>query len=398
LLWKQNNEMKMKKTLVIMGSHSRTVSLFDWSRTDCEIWLFNEAANAKNEKGQLKYPKCDAVFQMHHEAIWRNPKNRSDKDHYIWLSSGNTPLIYMQEAYPDVPKAIRYPIEDVLLLIKNVSMVVNSKEEKFTYFTSSPDYALALAAHMCKYKKRYERIEVWGIEMEMESEVYFSQRTGFGFWLGYLTGLGVSIVYNGMIFKEPMYGYEGDIAISSKDIEKRIADLTAELSNDSKQYQEEAKVFLDGLSRLITQDLGSEIERQLNEIIKRNERAAVLNGKIKEEERYLEKAKIMENAAGVAVFAAGEFDGQKLGLSKQLFQMQLDAPNLKNLVRMQFAKLLGLEIGSENRRKALEEFGHMTAELMNKNMIIFHVIGAIQENQYYLDSSKQSLRLAKEKK
>lgn len=138
----------MKKTLVIMGSHSRTVSLFDWSRTDCDIWLFNEAANAKNENGQLKYPKCDVVFQMHHEAIWRNPKNRSDSGHYKWLSESQTPPIYMQEAYPDVPKAIRYPIEDILSLVKNVRMVVNGEDKQFKFFTSSPDYALALAAYI----------------------------------------------------------------------------------------------------------------------------------------------------------------------------------------------------------------------------------------------------------
>ncbi len=376
-----------------MGSHSRTVSLFDWSRTDCEIWLFNEAANAKNEKGELKYPKCDAVFQMHHEAIWRNPKNRSDRNHYKWLFSGHTPVIYMQEAYPHIPKAIRYPLEDVLSLTKNVRMVVNREEKKFRYFTSSPDYALALAALLCKRDKRYKKIEIWGIELETESEIYFSQRTGLGFWLGYLAALGINLVFNGAIFNEPMYGYEGDIAISSKDIEKRIADLTAELGHDDQKYQNEAKIFLDALSRLLDEDSGLEVEKELDEILKRNERAAILNGKIKEGERYLEKARIMENAAGAAVFAAGEFDGAKLDFSRQQFQMRLEASNLNRLIRMQLAKLLSLEKGSENRKKALDEFGRMIAEFMNKNMILFHVIGAIAENQYYVDSCKQSLRI-----
>lgn len=369
------------------------MSLFDWSRTDCEVWLFNEAANVKDEKGNLRYPKCDAVFQMHNEAIWRNPKNRSDEDHFKWLSSGKTPPVYMQEAYPDVPKAIRYPIEDVLSLIKNVQMVVNDKEEQFNYFTSSPDYALALAAYFCKYEKRYHHVEVWGIELETESEIYFSQRTGFGFWVGFLAGLGVPVIYNGGIFNEPMYGYEGDIAIPSKDIKKRIADLIAELGNDTEQYQKEAKVFLESLSRLITEDLGSEIERELNEIIKRNQRSAILNGKIKESERYLEKAKIMEETSGAAVFAAGEFDGQKLGNHKLQLQLRLEASNLSGLISIQLQKLLGFEKDSENRKKALDKLGHMVAEFMNKNMILFHATGAMQDNQYYLDSCKQSLRL-----
>jgi len=388
----------MKKNLVIMGSHPRTLKLFDWSRTDCEIWLFNEAANAKDAKGGLKYPKCDAVFQMHHEAIWRNPKNRSDLDHYQWLSSGKTSPIYMQEAYPDVPKSVRYPIEAVLSLVENVRMVVNGEEKKFQYFTSSPDYALALAALMWKKGKRYGRVEVWGIELETESEVYFSQRTGLGFWLGYLAALGIPLVFNGAIFNEPMYGYEGDIALSSQDIEKRIADLTAELGNNSEQYQKEAKVFLDGLSRLLTQDIGSEIEKELNEILKRNERAAILNGKIKESERYLNKAKVMESAAGASVFAAGEFDGARQGYSKQQLQIQLEMVNFNAQIAAQLRKLLGFEKGSQERKQAVDQFGHMVAELMNKNMFLFHVIGALQDNQYYLDSCRQSLRLAKNRK
>ena len=303
----------------------------------------------------------------------------------------------MQEAYPDVPKSIRYPIEDVLSLVKNIRMVVNGQEKKFQYFTSSPDYALALVALMWKNNKRYERVEIVGIELETESEVYFSQRTGLGFWLGYLAALGIPLTFNGGIFNEPMYGYEGDIALSSKDIEKRIADLTQELGNDSEQYQKEAKVFLEGLSRLLTQDVGSETERELNEIIKRNERAAILNGKIKESERYLEKAKTMEDAAGVAVFAAGEFDGTRQGYGKQQLQIQLETVNFNAQIVAQLRKLLGFEKGSEDRRRAVDEFGHMIAEFMNKNMIRFHAIGAMQDNQYYLDSCRQSFRLAKTK-
>lgn len=388
----------MKETLIIMGSHPKTLKFFDWSRTDCDIWLFNEAATGKNEKGESKYPRCDAIFQMHHEAIWRNPKNRSDSNHYKWLSSGKTPTVYMQEAYPDIPKSVRYPIEDVLSLVNNVGMVVNGHGEQFKYFTSSPDYALALVAYNWKKGKRYKRVEIVGIELETESEVYFSQRTGFGFWLGYLTALGIPLVYNGSIFNEPMYGYEGDVAISSKDIEKRISDLKQELGDDSEKYQKEAKVFLESVSGLLTQNIGPEIEKQLNEIIKKNERAAILNGKIKESERYLEKARAMEEASGASVFAAGEFDGTRQAYGKQQLQLQLETVNFNTHIAAQMRKLLEFEVGSEERRIAVDEFGQMMAEFMNKNMVLFHAVGAMQENQYYLDSCRQSVRLTKKRK
>ena len=175
--------------------------------------------------------------------------------------------------------------------------------------------------------------------------------------------------------------------------EKRIAGLTAELGNDNEKYQKEAKVFLDGLSGLITKDVGSEVEKKLNEILKRNKPAAILNGKIQESRRYLDKAKVMEGAAGASVFAAGEFDGARMGYGKQQMQIQLELVNFNTQIAAQLRKLLTFEKGSEDRKKAVDEFGHMIAEFMNKNMILFHVIGAMQDSQYYLDSCKQSTRL-----
>lgn len=386
----------MKKTLVIMGTHPRSVKFFDWSRKDCDIWLFNEAPNAKNEKGELKYPKCDAFFQMHHEAIWRNPKNRSDQKHYSWLLSGKTPPVYMQEAYPEVPQALRYPIEDVLSLISNVKMVVNGIGKEYKYFSSTPDYALALAAHMCKYKKRYKRIEVWGIELETESE-YVYQRMGFGFWLGYIAALGVSLTIHGGLFNEPMYGYEGDVAITSSQIEGRIEELTAQLGNDKETYQQEAKNFLASLTELLTKNVAVDIQKKLNEIIRRNEPAGIFNGRINESHRYLEKSKAMEGTAKAAVFSPGEFDANRIGFKKQYVEVRLEATNLNAQLTMQLKRLLNLKKGSQKRRRALDEFGQMVAELMNKNMMMFHIAGAIQENQFYLDSYKHSLRRAGDK-
>ena len=232
-----------------MGTHSKSVKLFDWSRTDCEIWLFNEAPRAKDESGKLKYPKCDAFFQMHHEAIWRNPKNRSDAKHYNWLVSGKTPPVYMQEAYPEIPQAIRYPIEEVLSLVSNAGIVVDGKQKEFKYFSSSPDFAIALAAYFCKKQKRYEKIEIWGIELETYSE-YAYQRMGFGFWIGYLTALGIPLKINGKAFDEPMYGYEGDVIISSEKIEKRIDELTELVGKEREEYQIKAKEFLKNFEQM----------------------------------------------------------------------------------------------------------------------------------------------------
>jgi len=383
----------MKKTLVIMGTHPKGPDVFDWSRKDCDIWLFNEAPNAKKDNGEIMYPKANAFFQMHHEAIWKSPKNRSDENHYNWLKSGKTPTAYMQKKYKEVPKSVRYPIESVLSLVKNVRIVVNGKEKDFKYFSCSPDFALALVADMWKKGKRYKRVEVWGIELETESE-YQYQRTGFAFWTGYLAGLGVNLFLNNSIFDAPMYGYEGDVAISSKDIEKRIADLTKEIGDRKQVYTKEAKIFLDSLAGLLNKDISAVVQEELRDLTKRGEPTGILSGKIRESQRYLEKAVAMEKETGSSVFALGEFDGARLAFNKQYFTDRAEAERLSLNANSHLKKLLNLKKGSHKRQRAVEEFGNILAELMNKNMLLFHIVGATEENQYYVNSVKLSIRLS----
>lgn len=379
-----------------MGTHYKGLRDFDWKRTDCDIWMFNEAANAKRN-GKLIYPKTDVLFQLHHEAIWKNPKNRGDEKHYEWLKSGQTPPVYMQEKYEDVPNSIRYPLEEVLSFIDNVKIVVDGKEKIFKYFSSSPEYALALAAYMIKSSHKYTRVEVWGIELETESE-YAYQRTGFAFWNGYLAGLGIELILCNSIFDGPMYGYEGDIAISSEYLEKRIEDLTKELGEDKNLYNQDAKEFLDGLSGLLKGDISKSIEVKLNEITKKYERAGILNGQIKECKVYLEKAQAMERIAkGSSVFSMGEFDAMRHTRNNDYTKARNETANLNARITMHLKRLLLLKKGSQKRQKAINEIGSLIAEMMNRNMLLLHIVGAIKENQYFIDSAKLSIKEAIEK-
>lgn len=375
-----------------MGTHPNGFKKFDWSRTDCDIWMFNEAPSAKDEKKKLKYPNISAFFQMHNEAIWKSPKNRTDKNHYKWLASGKTPTAYMQEKYREVPKSVRYPIESVSSLVKNVRIVAKGKEKKFRFFSSSPDFALALVAQMWKQGKKYERVEIWGIELELETE-YRYQRTGFGFWCGYLAALGVNLVINNSIFDSPMYGYEGDIEIPSKVIKKRISDLSKELGDDKALYNKNANNFLESLSELVTKDISDDIEGRLNKLMEQAKQTAILNGKIKESTRYLGKALAMEKKAGISVFAPGEFDSTRISYNKQYLEVQVDATNLNTHIGILMRRLLNMKRGSQKRQSAVDEIGIQIANLMNKNILLLHIVGGIQENQFYLDSAKLSISL-----
>lgn len=368
----------MKKTLVIMGSHPNGARNFDWTRTDCDIWLFNEAPS--NEK----YKKSDAVFQLHTEAIWKSPKNRSDEGHYAWLKSGKTPKVYMQEKYKDVPKSVKYPIKDVIGLTDNIKLA-NGK--RFKYLTSSPDLALALVAQMYKEGKRYERVEIWGIELETESE-YRHQRTGFGFWVGYLAALGVNLEIHNHIFNSLIYGYEGDIALSSKDIQKRIDELKKGLGGD---YHAEANRLLGSIEGLFKRDISSEIQQGLLNLTKNYELNGITSGQIKESERYLEKALAMEKEAGVSVFSMGEFDGTRIDYSKQYSKERIETETINAKLTVSMEKIISLKPKSHKRKRAIVEFGSLMAELMNKNMLLLHIIGGMRENQYYLDTSNLSI-------
>lgn len=374
-----------------MGSHPKGVDRFDWSRKDCEIWLFNESPNAKAENGELKYPKCDAVFQLHHEAIWKNPKNRTDEKHYDWLSSGKTPKVFMQEKYPDVPNSVRYPLEDVLNLVKNIEINVDGKKKEFKFFTCSPDYALALVALMWKNGKKFESVEVWGIELETESE-YQYQRTSFGFWNGYLAALGIKLYLFTSIFDNPMYGYEGDVAIPSDLIQRRIDDHIKELGSDRDNYNQRAENLLKSLSGFLKEDITESVQKELLEITKLGEIAGIINGKIKESQRYLEKARAMEEKANASVFSLGEFDFARISYEKQYAQVRVEAAAIQARIDPQLKILLMLKKKSPKRQRAIDGLSRLLAEQMNNNMLLFHVLGAIQENKFYIESLKLSYK------
>lgn len=374
-----------------MGTHYKGLRDFDWKRRDCEIWMFNEAPNVKDKEGKKIYKKPDFLFQLHNQAIWKNPINRSDAKHYKWLKSKNAPPTYMQKKFQDVPNSIEYPIKNVLSLVKNIKINIDGKEKDFKYFSSTPDYALALVAELWNKGKKYKNVEIYGIELELETE-YVYQRMGFGFWLGVLAGMGIPVKIYSSIFNEPMYGYEGDLEISSKEIEKRINDLEKELGDDKKMYSDEANTFLLEVKHLSNKDVSSDIQTELNRIITENEHSAILNGKIFEARKYLEKAKQMEKTSGASIFSPGEFDDYKIRYQKLYEDLRLHTAILNAQMTDHLARLKNLKKGSSKRRRAVDELGKMIADFMNKNMQIFHYVGNIKENQFYLDSYRQGVK------
>ena len=211
-----------KLTVAIVGSHPLSREFAPWGR-GIPIWLFNEAPA---REGWAHGKECDALFQMHLPMIFRSKLNRHDDHYYEWLQQEHPFPIYMLEDYPDVPSAVRYPIEDIKSAFPNLTRRHREKPAKIKhYFTSSVCYALALAI-----MQGYERIEVYGTEFESPTE-YAQQRDAFMYWVGIALGRGleVEIVTSTGLLSEPLYGYEGTFMVDSQMIDAALRHWTEQV-------------------------------------------------------------------------------------------------------------------------------------------------------------------------
>jgi hypothetical protein len=188
------------KPVAIIGTNKKTRDLIDWN-LDADYWVFNEV-------GGLPWPlRVDGVFQMHMPEIWRRRTNVNDRNHYDWLQQPHPFPIWMQEQYTEVPSSVRYPRE----AITEKYLTGLGKE----IFTSTPDYAIALAIYQDRPK-----IHLFGIEMGADTEFY-RQRPGCYFWAGIAISQGIEIVLPSktLLFQDKLYGYEREVMIGQSEVE-----------------------------------------------------------------------------------------------------------------------------------------------------------------------------------
>lgn len=277
-----------------MGSHSGTRHQFNWERTDCDIWVFNEAMS------QSWCKRADAVFQLHKPVIWRNPNNRNDPHHCEWLQSGNTPTIIMQEAYPEIPKAERYPIE--------AAIAINPD-----FLSSSVAQAIALAVILM-----YRRIEVYGVEMETDTE-YRYQRDGVAWWCGYARGQGIDVDFHSLTYKYPVYGYGGDIKLDYQvDFIDRLEEVKtkcAELQNAYTNNTKEINKIIIAIGN--TGQMPANWNAIITEQAKLASTFGLFDGARQEIERYIKKADDMIKASGDFVFSRQEFEAMSTATAKK---------------------------------------------------------------------------------
>lgn len=353
----------MKDTIAIIGSHPRTRGEFDFSRDDCDIWVFNEAMRQDWVK------RADAVFQMHAEAIWRNPTNRNDPKHYEWLQNNRDVDVYMQDVYPDVPRSVRYPLDEIVDRFKS------------SYFTSSVAYALALACHL-----GYKRLELYGVEMETNTE-YGHQRPGVAFWLGVARGMGMEVDAHISMFSYPLYGYDGEVTMPYETFGQRIEVLQPALDELTAQYK---AAFMD-LKKAFDLFEGDGSQRVENTLFAAAEKQRDLSralgevsGRMQENKRYKEKADAMKKSAGEFLFSRQEFESAASDLKKKADQSQAEFIAFGNTLDHIHRNVKAAAKGSPKRKKLMDAYRqHIQQYLQIANRTSLF-IGASKENYDFL--------------
>jgi len=359
----------MKDILVIMGSHPGTRGLFDWTREDCDIVVFNEAMKMDWVK------RADYVMQMHVPTIWQNPGNRNDPNHYNWLKSGETPVIWMQEKYDDVPKSKRYPIERVL-------KISNRK-----YITSSAAYSIALGIHL-----GYQKIEIYGVEMATNTE-YVHQRPGVAYWIGIADALGVNVEFHGDLMTCPLYGYEGNITFPYTFFEERLATLEKSADEAKLIYNKASEVANNAIAEYMETGVNNKIDVLMQKAVEQAAAFGLQDGARQEILRYKKKADVQIEATGDFLFSRQEFEHAGTSLFKERERAIVKST--------EFAKKCGgaytAFINTQNpgkKKNRLDQFTAAVFEYVQSSTKVGMFDGAMKENRYLMAKLDELIRMA----
>lgn len=307
------------KTVAIVGSHTRTRNEVPWDNQEIDIWVFNESAS-------IGWPeRVDGVFQMHDEPIWKNPKNRNDPKYPKWMRRPHNYPVWMLDKYKEVPASESFPLDDICdELLANLY----KGEKRVRFFTSSVAYAIAQAINM-----GYEAIELYGVEMESETE-YRYQGEGVHFWLGVAVGRGltVRVAEKTRLFTEPLYGYEGGAYLGRKQLLERKELLQEHIEKVEKELDEINKKQGETMEQALSESDGKPGLADVNttkeyfENLKAQERAVHDNGMaigaMGEIVKYLEKCDEMDKETGSHMLARQEFEITAAGAKKAKDKIQ----------------------------------------------------------------------------
>lgn len=226
-------------------------------------------------------PFITRLFEMHpihFQAQSVKPMYVKPRAHLEYLRRQESFNVYMLDEYEDVPKCVRYPIEEVTDML--LSRWTRSGE-RMHLFTSSMDYMMALAIH-----EGFDEIELIGVEMSSDSE-YRYQREGMYFWAGVAIGRGIALTQHAptqLLYKPLRYGYDGFQMIYRQDLERLKEVYKNDHENALHQLQFQEGQFANAQKVLADHDRSGKgpgpyrdyLEKQFNELGQAMERKRVM--------------------------------------------------------------------------------------------------------------------------
>ena len=360
----------MRDKLIIIGNYDKTRDLYDQSRTDGDVWAFNEMWGKREW-----LTRCDAIFQLHAEPIWRNPWNRTDPNHFLWLCTQHEVPVYMQEAFEEVPMAVKYPLEEIIA--EYLTPYINK-----TPFGSTPAYALALGLY-----QGYKEIECFGIELGTESE-YGIQRPEFAFWAGVAAGRKVHLTLNTHKFlNSPMYGYQGEWSIPLDAFRSRLLELTPPVTETRAMYEDtHKKVYqrIDVFQHDPSPENYTYLAEGVNELNRQAVEFGMLDGARQENKRYLDKAQVMIDAAGGYIFSRQELESAKMSLMEEHKKAAFHAQDRATKAQLLLQSIVG-ETDADVMTAKIQAFIINLEEYVKANTKTAIMFGALQENHAYLE-------------
>lgn len=259
-----------KKTVAIVGSNPRTRDKAPFDDPSIEIWMFNSSPLADWCK------RLDVIFELHKREEYTFSFD-SQAIYWQWLRKNTGVRVYMQEEDYQVPMSVKYPLEAIC---NRYLSHLRRGDEMNRYFTSSVCYALGLAV-----MQGFERIELYGIEMETNTE-YIYQREGVGLWVGIALGLGVEVWMpdDCAMLNAPLYGYDQDYTGITREELEEHRNMILSRRDDAKTAVDKARGALQAISGEI--ETARKSGRDMASI------AATLGQKFSEAQVRLEKALI----------------------------------------------------------------------------------------------------------
>ncbi len=356
----------MKNTVAIVGSHPRTRGDFDFAREDADIWVFNEALATNWCK------RADAVFQLHSPTIWRSTQNRNDPKHYEWLQNTTVP-VYMQDHYEDVPASIKYPLDELFTDLFG-------DRKQIPYITSSVAYALAMAVYL-----KYKRIEVYGVEMETNTE-YGHQRIGVAFWVGVAIGRGIEVDFHSdSILNAPLYGYEGSHRIDKSEFEERIKELNKHSAKFREQY-EKAKadlyLTLENFEKNFQAGL-PDIDTKIQAVGQAGHNFGMADGSMQTDEFYLKKCIQQEKETGDYMIVKQEYESASIDGQKRYQFAMVKAYDIAKSMRAAVEKLK-TRTNRHERKRASDDLKQIVDHYVKTTTEVGIASGAIFENKQWM--------------